>query len=65
MTTNQNYADEIEGLAEKATRYFIHCEFDGHNRPLLSIALVRESGESVHIEADVQAAIRASMEAGE
>ena len=55
MTTNQTLADEIEGLAEKATRYFIDCEFDGHNGPLLSIALVSETGESVHIETDVQA----------
>lgn len=31
-------------------RYYIDCEFDGHNGPLLSIAMVREDGESVHIE---------------
>lgn len=31
-------------------RYFIDCEFDGHNGPLLSIAAVREDGHSIHIE---------------
>jgi len=30
--------------------YFIDCEFDGHNGPLLSIALVRDDGQSIHIE---------------
>lgn len=33
-------------------RYFIDCEFDGHNGPLLSVALVCEDGESIHIEVD-------------
>ncbi len=36
-------------------RFYIDCEFDGHGGPLLSIALVEESGRSVHIEADVRA----------
>jgi hypothetical protein len=31
-------------------RYFIDCEFDGHNGPLLSIAVVPEEGDSIHIE---------------
>lgn len=31
-------------------RYFIDCEFDGHNGPLLSIAMVRQDDESIHIE---------------
>jgi hypothetical protein len=31
-------------------RYFVDCEFDGHNGPLLSIALVCENGRSIHIE---------------
>lgn len=30
-------------------RYYVDCEFDGHNGPLLSIALVSEDGLSVHI----------------
>ena len=30
-------------------RYYIDCEFDGHNGPLLSMALVREDGRSIHI----------------
>lgn len=32
-------------------RFYIDCEFDGHVGPLLSIALVREDGESIHIQA--------------
>lgn len=31
-------------------RYFIDCEFDGHNGPLLSIALVPTDGPSIHIK---------------
>lgn len=30
-------------------RFYIDCEFDGHNGPLLSIAMVREDGYSIHI----------------
>ena len=35
--------------------YYIDCEFDGHSGPLLSMALVREDGDSIHIEANVEA----------
>lgn len=35
-------------MAEK--RIYIDCEFDGHNGALLSIALVREHGTSIHIQ---------------
>ena len=35
-------------------RVFIDCEFDGHDGPLLSIALVRETGDSIHIRADIE-----------
>ncbi len=31
-------------------RYYVDCEFDGHNGPLLSMALVREDGDSIHIQ---------------
>lgn len=31
-------------------RFYIDCEFDGHNGPLLSLALVREDGWSAHIQ---------------
>ena len=31
-------------------RYFLDCEFDGHNGPLLSMALVCDDGTSIHIE---------------
>jgi hypothetical protein len=37
-------------------RYFVDCEFDGHNGPLLSMALVPEDGTSIHIETLVDAA---------
>lgn len=36
------------------TRFYIDCEFDGHSGPLLSLALVREDGHSIHIRADVE-----------
>lgn len=29
--------------------FYIDCEFDGHNGPLLSIAMVRDDGHSIHI----------------
>jgi len=32
------------------SKYYIDCEFDGHNGPLLSMAIVREDGHSIHIE---------------
>lgn len=31
-------------------KYYIDCEFDGHNGPLLSMAIVREDSRSIHIE---------------
>jgi len=31
-------------------QYYIDCEFDGHNGPLLSLAIVPDSGPSLHIE---------------
>lgn len=31
------------------TRYYLDTEFDGHNGPLLSLALVREDGLSLHL----------------
>lgn len=34
-------------------RYYIDCEFDGHNGPLLSLAMVREDGGSIHIQTKV------------
>ena len=33
-------------------RYYIDSEFDGHNGPLLSIAMVREDGHSIHVTTD-------------
>ena len=35
-------------------RYFLDCEFDGHNGPLLSVGIVREDGDGIHIRADVE-----------
>lgn len=37
------------------SKYYIDCEFDGHAGPLLSIALVREDGYSIHIRTDALA----------
>ena len=34
---------------DPASTFYIDCEFDGHNGPLLSIAMVREDGYSIHI----------------
>ncbi len=36
-------------------RFYIDCEFDGHGGPLLSIALVREDGRSIHIGTKAEA----------
>ena len=38
-----------------ASRFYLDCEFDGHNGPLLSLALVREDGRSIHIRTTEQA----------
>jgi hypothetical protein len=35
--------------------FYIDCEFDGHNGPLLSIALVAQDGRSAHIQTDAVA----------
>ena len=36
-------------LAELVATYYIDCEFDGHDGPLLSIAMVRHDGYSLHV----------------
>ncbi len=36
-------------------RYYLDCEFDGHDGPLLSIALVAEAGAGIHIRTHVRA----------
>jgi hypothetical protein len=36
-------------------RFYIDCEFDGHGGPLLSIAMVREDGRSLHVQTDALA----------
>jgi hypothetical protein len=41
--------------ADGYLRYFIDCEFDGHRGPLLSIAMVREDGDGIHIQVDTPA----------
>jgi len=41
--------DQLVAL-DRAATYYIDCEFDGHNGPLLSMALVREDGHSIHIQ---------------
>jgi hypothetical protein len=32
-----------------ALRFYIDCEFDGHNGPLLSMAIVRDDDYSIHV----------------
>lgn len=44
----------LSPAAPDAVRFYIDCEFDGHNGPLLSMALVREDGHSIHIRADIE-----------
>lgn len=36
-------------------RYYIDTEFDGHNGPLLSIAMVSDDGRSIHIKTTEEA----------
>lgn len=40
--------------ADGAVVVYIDCEFDGHDGPLLSIALVKQDGDSIHIQTDVE-----------
>lgn len=35
-------------------RYYLDTEFDGHNGPLLSLALVREDGASIYVITNVE-----------
>lgn len=49
--TDAKHEAPAEGAGE---RVYIDCEFDGHNGPLLSVALVREGGDSIHIRADAE-----------
>ena len=35
-------------------RYYLDTEFDGHDGPLLSVGLVREDGDGIHIWSDVE-----------
>lgn len=44
-------AERIAAL-EGGTRFYIDCEFDGHDGVLLSMALVRDDGDSIHIKTD-------------
>lgn len=36
-------------MIEGNGRFYVDCEFDGHGGPLLSMALVREDGDGIHI----------------
>ena len=36
-------------------KYYIDCEFDGHKGPLLSIAMVRQDGESIYVRTTLPA----------
>lgn len=44
-------AERIAAL-EGGTSFYIDCEFDGHDGALLSMALVRDGGDSIHIKTD-------------
>lgn len=48
VETSASPADPT-GERSAGGRYFLDTEFDGHNGPLLSLALVRDDGESVHV----------------
>jgi hypothetical protein len=39
-----------ERLVTTTERFYIDCEFDGHAGPLLSIAVVDDSGVGVHVQ---------------
>jgi len=36
-------------------RYYLDTEFDGHNGPLLSLAMVAETGRSIHVQTTANA----------
>lgn len=58
MANHGNVTEAIHGsFAERLgeQRFYIDCEFDGHGGPLLSIALVREDGRSIHIATTAEA----------
>ncbi len=38
-----------------ATKFYIDCEFDGHNGALLSFGVVGEEGKGIHVEVDQEA----------
>ena len=50
MTDLEKQAARVE-----ASRFYLDCEFDGHNGALLSLALVPESGGGIHIQIDTPA----------
>lgn len=39
----------------QADNFYLDCEFDGHNGPLLSLALVRQDGHGIHIATTAEA----------
>lgn len=46
---------EARGAARERETFYIDCEFDGHNGPLLSIAMVRGDGYGLHIQVQADA----------
>lgn len=36
-------------------KYYLDCEFDGHNGPLLSVALIRDDGNSLYVRTTARA----------
>lgn len=49
----QGRCGEVEGVS--GTKFYIDCEFDGHNGQLLSIALVGEEDDGIHIQVETTA----------
>ena len=45
-------ASAVPASIPDAVRFYVDCEFDGHNGDLISIAMVREDGVGLHVIAE-------------
>ena len=52
---NTRAAMQADAAPVAETRFYIDCEFDGHDGPLLSIALVKDNGSGIHIATTAEA----------
>jgi hypothetical protein len=55
MFVQPGMGEEWVRREEPEQTFYIDCEFDGHGGPLLSIAMVREDGWSIHVSTGVVA----------